>query len=75
VADYQDIPEARRAAGFDKIWARLIALRAAFFGAQRVGWGDPALARMYMQCARRIGELGGTFWTRTRAGMHCILMH
>ena len=73
--DYQKLSEERRAAEFSRTWSRLASLRRTFFGnQQRVGWGDPALMRVYVQCAMRMDKLGGTFWTRMRAGVHCVSM-
>ena len=50
-------------------------MRSSYFKANdKFGWGDPLLINLYRHCITHIGELGGTFWTRARATLHCLFI-
>jgi tetratricopeptide (TPR) repeat protein len=71
VLQLYDVAVPERAGGHSRMMDRLAKLRATHFGQNvRVGWGDPLLRNIYGTAVTCMGELGGTFWSRTRARFH-----
>ena len=71
VQQLNEVDEPKRAAEFSKSMDRLSRLRLSHFGRNiRVGWGDPLLLMAYGAAVKRMGELGGTLWTRTRSRLN-----